>query len=114
MAELPGMAFAAFDSYAFFLCEGVAARIVRARPRVVFRSRRQLMSRNRVILAVLGVAFFLWVGTVQAGDQLARNNQPAQPADPAPMTDEEFVKKAALGGLAEVELGNLAMQKGAS
>lgn len=67
------------------------------------------MLRSRVFLAMVGVVLCLMAGIVQGG------NQPAQPADrPAPMTDEEFVKAVALGGKTEVELGNLAMQKGAS
>jgi putative membrane protein len=49
-----------------------------------------------------------------AGQQPTVAAQPGQPTAYGKMSDETFMTKAALGGMAEVELGKLAVEKAAS
>jgi putative membrane protein len=50
----------------------------------------------------------------QAGKQSAGDTMPSKQSAGTPTSDTAFVKKAARGGLAEVELGQLAVQKASS
>ena len=49
-----------------------------------------------------------------AGDRTANNDQRGGASDKLAASDEEFAQKAAGGGKAEVELGNLALEKASS
>jgi len=76
----------------------------------------QQSHRSSTLSAGIGLAFFLAAGVAaaQGTSPPSASNMKAGATASIPAADKAFVEKAAVGGLAEVNMGKMALEKGSS
>jgi len=76
----------------------------------------QQSHRSSTLSAGIGLAFFLAAGVAaaQVTSPPSASNMKAGATASIPAADKAFVEKAAVGGLAEVNMGKMALEKGSS